>query len=152
MIDDALRYMADAARDERLFYLVVIDATDSTSPSKTLWTEAFYGNVAACLAPGGVAVDSDILTFGSGGATLSRDPCELGIFDLMRSKRFFGRVECYHSIVPLYPGGYFAFFLYSKDAHSYRKPTRDLSFRYYNARIHEGAFALPTWWRALMER
>ena len=146
LYDDGVKYMDHAARAGRRFDLIVIDATDSTAPSKFLWNESFYGDLAACLADDGVAVDSDIIVQGRDGARLSRDPCELSIFEIMRSGRFFGRVEAYHARVPLYPGG-FMFFLCSKDGWSYREPHAEHSGRYYNPRIHRGAFALPTWAR-----
>ena len=146
LYDDGVKYMDQAARGGQRFELIVIDATDSTAPSKFLWNESFYGDLAACLAEDGVAVDSDIIVQGRDGARLSRDPCELSIFEIMRSGRFFGRVEAYHARIPLYPGG-FMFFLCSKDGWSYREPCADLRGKYYNSRIHRGAFALPTWAR-----
>jgi spermidine synthase len=144
LYDDGLKYMKEAARAGERFELIVIDATDSTAPSKFLWTDSFYGDVAACLADDGVAVDSDIIVQGRDGVRLSREPCELSIVDIMRSGRFFGRVEAYQARVPLYPGG-FIFFLCSKDGWSYREPHAEFLGRYYNPRVHRGAFALPTW-------
>jgi spermidine synthase len=149
IFDDGIRYMADSARAGRRFDLVVIDATDSTSPSKALWTESFYDSVAACLADDGVAVDSDILVPGKPAPRFSRDPAELGIFELIRRGRPFS-VDCYHAKVPLYPGGLFAFFLYTKDGHSHREPVAALDGRYYTPGLHRAAFALPTWWRDLL--
>ena len=52
--------------------------------------------------------------------------------------------------MPLYPGGWFGFFLYSKDGASRREPARALPGRYSHAAMHEAAFALPTWWRRLL--
>lgn len=150
LIDDGIKYMADSARAGRRFDVVIIDATDSTSPSKALWTETFYASVAACLADDGVALDSDILVPGRGGPRFSREPCDVGMFDLVRGGPFAG-VDCFHAKVPLYPGGLFAFFLYTKDGHSHREPFREHVGRYYNPAAHRGAFALPTWWRDLMD-
>ena len=146
LFDDGLAYMKRAARAGERFELIVIDATDSTSPSKFLWTDSFYTDVVAGLADDGVAVDSDIIVQGRDGARLSREPCELSIVDIMRSGRFFGRVEAYQARIPLYPGG-FIFFLCSKDDWSYHEPRADFIGRYYNPRLHRGAFALPTWAR-----
>jgi spermidine synthase len=146
LFDDGAEFMARAARAGERFDVVVVDATDSTSPSKVLWTDVFYGNLAACLADDGVAVDSDNVVPGRDGAWLSREPCDLSIIDIMRSGRFFGRVEPYYARVPLYPGG-FVFFLCSKDDWSYREPTAEFRGRYYNPGVHRGAFALPTWLR-----
>jgi spermidine synthase len=144
---DGIEYMRLCAREGRRFELIVLDATDSTSPSKTLWTASFYDDVAACLAPRGVCVDSDILVPGRPDLRLSRDPCDVSPFDLLRSRRPFAGVECCFTRVPLYPAGYFAFFLYTHDGESCREPGRELRGRYYTPSVHRAAFALPTWWR-----
>ena len=146
VFDDGAKFMDGAARAGERFDLIVVDATDSTSPSKVLWTEVFYGHLAACLAEDGVAVDSDNIVPGRDGARLSRDPCDLSIVDIMRAGSFFRRVEPYQARVPLYPGS-FIFFLCSKDDWSYREPQAEFRGRYYNPGVHRGAFALPTWLR-----
>lgn len=149
---DGVEYMAQAARDGRRFDLIVVDATDSTSPAKTLWSARFYENLSACLADDGVCVDSDIMTWAGGQVRLSRDPCDISPFDIVRSHRYFGGVESYFTKVPLYPAGYFAFFLYTKDGSSHALPTQDYRGRYYNAALHHATFALPTWWQDMMHR
>lgn len=148
---DGIAYMRDCAAQGRRFDLIVIDATDSTSPSKILWTDSFYGDVAACLADDGVCVDSDILLSGRGGLTLSRDPCDVSPFDLKRSQQPFKGVECLLTRVPLYPAGWFAFFLYTKDGVSCREPRLQRTGRYYTPAVHRAAFALPTWLREGLE-
>ena len=149
---DGVEFMAQAASRGERFDLIVVDATDSTSPSKTLWSARFYENLAACLADDGVCVDSDILTWGKRQAHLSRDPCEVSVFDIARTSRYFAGVESYFTKVPLYPAGYFAFFLYTKDRHSHSSPWKDYRGRHYNTAIHGAAFALPTWWQGLMDQ
>lgn len=149
IIDDAVRYVAEAVAAKKSFDLVIIDATDSTGPTKVLLTRPFYHQLHALLSPRGVVVDSDILLLGNDGGRLSRDPCDFSVYDILRSG-LFARVEGYGARVPLYPGGPFAFFLYAKDGHSYRRPVASFEGRYYDAGVHAGAFALPTWWRALL--
>jgi len=147
---DAVAYLAAAARDGLRFDLIVIDATDSTSPSKTLWTDSFYSDVAACLADDGVCVDSDILVPGRPSFCLSRDPCDVSPFDLARGRGPFAGVESYLTKVPLYPAGWFAFFLYTKDVASCREPREERTGRFYTPEIHRAAFALPAWWERLL--
>lgn len=147
---DGIQYMAQSAAAGQRFDLIIIDATDSTSPSKTLWSEPFYQNLAACLKDDGVCVDSDILVHGKDQIRLSRDPCDVSVFDIVESHRYFAGVEGYYSKVPLYPGGYFAFFLYTKDRISHANPDQEYHGRYYNPAAHRAAFALPTWWRKLL--
>lgn len=149
LFDDAVRYVAEAAAAGPRFDLVIIDATDSTGPTKVLLTRPFYENLHRRLTPRGVVVDSDILLLGNDGGRLSRDPCDFGVWDLLKSDLFAG-CDGYGARVPLYPGGPFAFFLYAKDGHSYRTPVRSFTGRYYDPDVHAGAFALPTWWRTLV--
>jgi len=148
---DGIAYMEEAARTGQKFDLIVVDATDSTSPSKTLWSARFYESLSACLTDQGVCVDSDIMTWANGTARLSREPCEVSVFDVARSSRYFAGVESYFTRVPLYPGGYFAFFLYTKDGSSHAFATQNYRGRYYNSAVHRAAFALPTWWQALVD-
>ena len=149
IIDDAVRYVADTARSDKRFDVVLIDATDSTGPTKVLLTRPFYHDLHTLLSPEGAVIDSDILLVGNDGGRLSRDPCDFSIYDIIRSG-LFARVEGYGARVPLYPGGPFAFFLYSKDGHSFRTPVARWQGRYYDADLHAAAFALPTWWRKLI--
>lgn len=147
VIDDAVRYVAEAP--DGAFDVVIIDATDSTGPTKVLLTRPFYTHLKRITSDRGVIVDSDILLVGSDGPRLSRDPCDFGVFTIARSGLFAG-VEGYGARVPLYPGGPFAFFLYKKDGHRFDAPVGRLEGRYYDPEVHVGAFALPTWWRALL--
>jgi spermidine synthase len=147
---DGIQYMAQSAATGRRFDLIIIDATDSTSPAKTLWSAPFYASLAACLKDEGVCVDSDILMHGKDQVRLSRDPCDVSVFDIVQSKRYFAGVEGYYSKVPLYPGGYFAFFLYTKERVSHAEPLQTYQGRFYNAAVHRAAFALPTWWQRLL--
>ena len=147
--DDGIRFMADCAAQGRTFDIIIVDATDSTSPSKSLWAEPFYESLRACLATGGVAVDSDILLGGAGEVWMSRDPCDVPTPALLRDPRWFARVDMYLSRIPLYPGGWFAFFLYQSDAASFREPVRAFEGRFYNSALHSALFVLPAWGEAL---
>lgn len=147
--EDGVRFMAECAAAGRQFDVIIVDATDSTSPSKVLWSEGFYGDLRACLAPGGVAVDSDILLGGAGPVWMSRDPCDIRAPALLADPRWFARVDLYLSRQPLYPGGWFAFFLYQSDTASFRRPVRDLAGRFYSPAVHEAVFVLPAWGEAL---
>lgn len=148
-IGDAADYVAQAARSGRQFEIIIVDATDSTEPSANLWNDAFFANLAQCLTADGVCLDSDILIAGKT-TMLSRDLHGEGLRDIKRARQFFAGVESYCSKIPLFPGGYFAFFLYTKDAYSYAAPYREYGGVHYNADLHRGCFALPGWWRQLI--
>lgn len=149
---DGAGWLPEAHRRGERFDVVIIDATDSTGPSSTLWNESFYGHVAGVLKEGGLCLDSDIaIPSLDGELRFSRDPCPLGILDLVRTRRPFSAAECYYTRVPLYPGGYFAFFLYSQGGRSCASPERDFVGSHYTSAVHRAAFALPRWWREKLD-
>lgn len=150
--DDGAAWLPAARSRGEKFDLVIIDATDSTGPSSTLWNEAFYGHVAAVLKEDGLCLDSDIaIPSLSAGLRFSRDPCPLGIFDLVRTRRPFAATECFYTRVPLYPAGYFAFFVHSQTGVSCASPQSDFVGRHYTPEVHRAAFALPRWWRKTLD-
>ncbi len=143
---DAADYIAQAAARGEQFDVVIIDATDSTEPSQSLFTDTFYAHLKACLGEHGVCVDSDIVANGAHGASMSRDVNCAALTDLRRVRATFGAIEAYISRVPTYPGGLFTFFVYSRHGASVREPRRELEARFYNPEVHRAAFALPPWW------
>ena len=145
-IMDAAEYIQQAVQVGERFELIIVDATDSTEPSSSLWNDAFFNNLSACLSDDGVCVDSDILIPGRR-PQLSRDVSGDAFYDIKRAKRIFPGISSYFSKIPLFPGGYFIFLLYSKDKYSYAKPWREYVGRHYSAELHRAAFALPEWWR-----
>ena len=151
-VADGADHLAAAAAAARVFDVIVVDATDSTGPAQRLWNDAFFRDLAACLAPEGVCVDSDMLApHVDGSAQLSREWAgDHVLADVRRAARHFRGVEVYLSKVPLFPCGYFAHFLYTHDAASHADPARDLVGRYYDPDLHRAAFALPPWLRALL--
>ena len=148
-IMDAAKYIQQAAQAGERFQLIIVDATDSTEPSSSLWNDAFFNNLSTCLSDDGVCVDSDILIPGRR-PQLSRDVTGDAFYDIKRAKRIFPGVSSYFSKIPLFPGGYFVFLLYSKDQFSYTKPWRRYTDHHYNTELHQAAFALPEWWRCLL--
>lgn len=75
------------------------------------------------------------------------------ITDLKKACReVFPTVEYAYTTIPTYPSGQIGFMVCSKDAtRDVKKPVRTQSdeeeqklFRYYNKRIHEASFVLPT--------
>ena len=150
VIDDGVKWLSEAAERGERFDVVWVDATDSTGPSAVLWNESFYVDIAAVLREDGICVDSDIaIPSRRGELAFSRDPCPFGILDLVRTRRPFAGAECYYTRVPLFPGGYFAFFVYSKTQVSSASPWREYVGRHYTPAVHRAAFALPEWWKRI---
>ncbi|GDY11945.1 hypothetical protein LBMAG53_08230 [Planctomycetota bacterium] len=143
---DAADYIAQAAQRGEHFDVVIIDATDSTEPSRSLFTDSFYAQLKTCLGEDGVCVDSDIVASSAHGASMSRDVIGPPLADLRRVRAAFGAIEAYMTRIPTYPGGLFTFFIYSRSGASKREPRRLVEARFYNAEVHRAAFVLPPWW------
>lgn len=149
---DAADYIAQAAQQGDHFDVIIIDATDSTEPSQSLFTDNFYAQLKTCLGEDGVCVDSDIVANSVRGASMSRDVKGWPLADLRRVRAAFGAIEAYISRVPTYPGGLFTFFMYSRKGISRREPRRAVEGRFYNPDVHRAAFALPPWWAETLAR
>lgn len=148
--DDAANYVAEAVGRGETFDLIFLDITEPVGPSASLFKQAFLDNLVRVLSDDGVCIDSDSIFVGRDKIRFlqetSSDEAQ-GLLEIMRTGRFFPHVAGYRSIVPMYPGAEFGFFLYTKDAHDYSRPFKELTGRHYNAPVHQAAFALPTWWR-----
>ncbi len=140
VIGDAAAW-AKAARGD-CFDVVIVDSTDPVGPGEVLFSEEFLGDLRDCMAPEGVMVRQAGMPF------VQRDELP-GAFRDARSA--FGHAEVYSAPVPTYSCGAMAFVVGSKDAATLREPRAEFTGRHYNAEVHRGAFALPTWWRELME-
>jgi spermidine synthase len=139
VIGDGVRYLENVR--EGSFDLVCIDSTDPIGPAEGLFNEAFYRNVKRCL--------SDF------GAVTAQQESYIRNLDFLIKmnnmlQKVFPHVSFYRADIPTYPSGTWCFVIGSKrfDPLSCFNPDfhEKVSFcsRYYNARIHQSAFALPT--------
>ena len=144
LIDDGIEFVKNAA--DNSYDLVIIDSSDPVGPSEGLFTKSFYQDVYRCLRSGGV------VTVQSESPIFHRE----AFVDLNKClKQVFG-VEFVHSylvFIPMYPTGMWSLTYCSKEgSHPVKnfdlekavKFTREHDLRYYNADIHEAAFALPS--------
>jgi spermidine synthase len=148
--DDAARYVIEALGRKEQFDLIFMDITEPVGPSASLFTEEFLDNLVAILKDDGVCIDSDSVFIGKDRIRFLQEASseeEYSLLEIMRSGRFFPHLDVYRSIVPMYPGAEFGFFLYSKDGYDYSTPYEEHDGKHYNAAVHKGAFALPNWWR-----
>ncbi len=141
VIGDAADWAKRAAAGEP-FDVVIVDSTDPVGPGEVLFTEAFLGDLSRCMSDDGVMVRQAGMPF------VQRDELPAAFRD---AERAFGSAEVYSAPVPTYSCGAMAFVAGLKDGRSLREPRAERTARHYNADLHRGAFALPTWWRELIE-
>lgn len=137
--EDGARYVAAF---ENAFDLVIIDSTDPVGPGASLFTVPFYQSIRRSLKEGGIAVMQ------SEGPLFMPDEFQMCFANLDRA---FGQehVFPYLTVVCCYPGGLWSFAFCSETRHPLRDaretipPEIQKNLRYYNARVHRAAFALP---------
>lgn len=140
IIGDGLKIMAEM---DETYDVIIVDSTDPVSVGEVLFTQKFYDDCHAHLAPGG------ILTTQSGVPFLQSQ--EL-IDTHERLKTAFADAAEYLTVVPTYIGGYMALGWGSDEPGHRRVPlatlqerydAAGLKTRYYSPEIHLRAFALP---------
>jgi spermidine synthase len=150
-IADGIHFIQEAPADA--YDLIIIDSSDPVGPSAGLFSQAFYAAAYRCLRSGGVlTVQSESPVFHPT-AFVDLNHC---------LKRVFGAaaVHCYLVFIPTYPTGLWSFTYCSKQG---PHPIQDFEgdpadhfarehhLRYYNAAVHQAAFALPTYIRQMID-
>ncbi len=142
VIADGAKFIAET---DRLFDVIIVDSTDPIGPGEVLFTSEFYGHCKSRLTDGGVIVTQ------SGVAMIQGDELATTV---RRLGEHFADAGAYIAPVPTYVGGFMAFG-WGTDNPDLRKPPAgalaerykqaDIQTQYYNADLHVGAFALPTY-------
>ncbi|MEP4379558.1 MAG: polyamine aminopropyltransferase [Alphaproteobacteria bacterium] len=142
VIADGARFIAET--DQR-FDVIIVDSTDPIGPGEVLFTSEFYGGCKARLTEGGVIVTQSGVAMIQG-SELTTTVRRLG--------EHFADSSAYIAPVPTYIGGFMAFGWgsdnsglrkFSAGVLAARAEQADINTRYYNADLHVGAFALPTY-------
>ena len=146
-IEDGVKYIRSC---ENQYDLIIVDSTDPFGPGEGLFTKEFYGSCYKALREDGIMVNQHESPFYDE--------------DVQAMQRAHKRiVECfpisrvYQAHIPTYPSGHWLFGFASKKYH----PLEDLNTaewkqvelrtRYYNLKLHEGAFSLPTFVEELLK-
>jgi len=149
-IADAFEYLGRPENKGR-FDLIVADRPDPVGPGKALFGETFYDRVKAALKPGGFATFQTGVPF--------YQPWEI-TEALQELREFFPQSGLYLTVVPSYIGGFMALSWAGKGkrlgtpagirkaAAAFKKSR--IKTDYYNADVHQAAFALPEWIKRLV--
>jgi spermidine synthase len=126
------------------FDVVIIDSSDPDGPAAGLFNKEFLSNVHRLLRPGGVVCQQSETVW-----------LDLNLINYMKfaSASLFGALEYASIQTPTYPCGQIGALIGIKqgsqklDKSSVTKPVRsvpeDMPLKYYTARMHEAAFAVP---------
>lgn len=144
---DGLRFVRRV--DAGTYDLIIVDSTDPFGVGEGLFTKEFYGNCYKALSEDGILVNQHESTFYESYRNSMKRAHS-------RIKSLFPISLVYQAHIPTYPSGHWLFGFASKKYH----PTNDyngtkwnmlgLRTRYYNPRLHVGAFALPNYVEELL--
>lgn len=139
---DGIEFMA---RTEERFDVIIVDSTDPIGPGEVLFTEAFYRDCHRCLTDRGILVTQSGVTF------MQADEAA-GTFRRMRG--LFADAALYVTQVPTYTAGFMTLGWGARSPAPRATPLAELErrvadvgldTRYYSARVHQAAFALPVY-------
>lgn len=145
---DGLKFIRNI---ENKYDLIIVDSTDPFGPGEVLFTKEFYGNCYKALTENGIMVNQHESPFYADDAKAMRSAHKriLSVFPISR---------VYQAHIPTYPSGHWLFGFASKSLH----PTKDLNeekwnalglkTKYYNTRLHKGAFCLPTYVEEMLKK
>lgn len=140
---DGLKYVR---KKESEYDLIIVDSTDPFGPGEGLFTKEFYGNCYKALKKDGILVNQHESTFYSEYEDSMKRAHK-------RIKELFPISRIYQAHIPTYPSGYWLFGFASKKydpIEDFDKEYFDslgIKTKYYNARLHEGCFAIPNYVR-----
>lgn len=137
--EDGLKFVR---RKTNEYDLILVDSTDPFGPGEGLFTKEFYGNCYNALNEKGILVNQHESTYYDSYVEAMKRAHQ-------RIKETFPIAKVYQAHIPTYPSGYWLFGYASKHFDPLKDLKEDewnaLGFKtkYYNTKLHIGAFALP---------
>ena len=136
-------------RCENRYDVIIVDSTDPFGPGEGLFTKEFYGSCFNALHEDGIMVNQHESPFyDEDAAAMQRSH--------KRIVESFPISKVYQAHIPTYPSGHWLFGFASKKYHPINdfNPVKwsmlEINTRYYNTRLHAGAFALPNYVEELL--
>jgi spermidine synthase len=145
--EDGVEFVRDK---ENVYDLIIIDSTDPIGPGEGLFTKEFYSNCYKALTEEGILVNQ------CESAYFERDRYEFKRA-IEKLKDIFPIATAYQANIPTYPSGHWLFGFASKkydplkdqDENKWKK--LGLKTKYYNEKVHKGAFYLPNYILEIVE-
>ncbi len=139
--EDGLKFVR---RKKNEYDLILVDSTDPFGPGEGLFTKEFYGNCYNALTDQGILINQHESTYYEYYVDAMKRAHQ-------RIKETFPIAKVYQAHIPTYPSGHWLFGYASK----HYDPVKDLKeeawnalgikTKYYNTKLHQGAFALPNY-------
>jgi spermidine synthase len=139
--EDGLKFVR---RKKNEYDLILVDSTDPFGPGEGLFTKEFYGNCYNALTEKGILINQHESTYYEYYVDAMKRAHQ-------RIKETFPIAKVYQAHIPTYPSGHWLFGYASK----HYDPLKDLKeeewnalgikTKYYNTKLHQGAFALPNY-------
>ena len=143
--EDGLKFVR-SKKDEYDF--IIVDSTDPFGPGEGLFTKEFYGNCFHALKEDGILVNQHERPYYKTNAKSMQRAHR-------RIREFFPIARVYQAHIPTYPSGHWLFGFASKHYDPLQADTKQwealqIATKYYNAALHTGCFALPTYVQELL--
>ena len=137
---DGLKYIR---KRENEYDVIIVDSLDPFGAGEGLFTKEFYGTCHNALTADGIMVNQHESAFYKNEAVAM-------VKTHKRIKEVFNISRVYQAHIPTYPSGHWLFGFASKAYHPIRDISKEwcelgITTRYYNPKLHCGAFALPTY-------
>ena len=140
-IGDGFKWLADKKGQ---YDVIITDSSDPVGPANSLFEKPYFVLLEEALRPGGhISTQGECIWL--------HLPLITKVLSTMKS--LFPLVNYAYTSIPSYPSGTIGFVLCSKDgSHNLTKPLRNVAnCRYYNAKVHEASFVMPTFARNAVE-
>ena len=129
--------------------LIIVDSTDPFGPGEGLFSKGFYENCYTALSHKGILINQHESSYYENDANeMKRSHSKI--------KKTFPISKVYQFHIPTYPSGYWLFGFASKalnpetcDLKAWEK--LNIQTKYYNTKLHRGAFALPTYVEKMLD-
>jgi len=139
-IEDGMRYIEKAAKEDKYFDVLIVDGTDPSPASSSLFSKEFFITCSKI---------ADIFCMQSQSPVLQKKYFKL----IVSNSAVFNKRAFYVSCIPMYPGGMWSFLIASNrfnvhmclDDIKKRFAERNLRTEHYTPQLHVSAFSLPRW-------